>query len=269
MKPDKVDATLAKRREKYATKESERKSPVTLTRQDIGKIIENKTNNKSCTLAIETDFSFKGEDGGSRHQDMGERGDTGMSKEGRGKGNTDQTVYSWRENYREEDIYPGHGAQGYQVPHYMRSYPPYPFSHPYPRSYSYPPTFSYLYPLPYSQHFPRQMFPQTPLSKISNPIKQEPKELLNYFSSTPQSSKGKRQSDTVTHKLYKPQPVSLSETHVGIKHQRSQEKLPNQRESKESLPERITAKETLSGQDMATESLYEQIEAEESIAIPK
>ena len=64
MKPDKVDATLAKRREKYATKESERKSPVTLTRQDISKNIESKTNNKSSTLAIEKYLSFKGEDGG-------------------------------------------------------------------------------------------------------------------------------------------------------------------------------------------------------------
>ena len=70
-------------------------------------------------MLIEKYLSFKGEDGGNRHQDMGERGDTGMSKEGSGEGNRDQTVHSWRENDRdrEMDIYRGHGAQGYQDPH--------------------------------------------------------------------------------------------------------------------------------------------------------
>ena len=84
MKPDKVDATLAKSWEEYATKESDRKSAAVLERQDIGKKVESKTDNKSSTLAIEKDLSFKGGNEGSRHEDKGERGETRMSKERRG-----------------------------------------------------------------------------------------------------------------------------------------------------------------------------------------
>ena len=174
-------------------------------------------------------MSFRARDEGSRHQDKGARGDIDKREMGKGLDNRDQPV----------DIYPRPGVQGYQVPHYIRSYPPYPCSQPYPYPYSYPHTLPYLYPHPYSQHFLGQTYPQTQHSSLSNTIKQEPTEYLTDLSSHTHFIKQKLLPATVTPKTCKQQNGSVSE----------QEKMPNHR--------------------VARKGFSEQREAEKSISIPK